>query len=313
MEPPDILWYKLQKKIKKMSEKDKIKELESFLIEYQRLPARKQKVLDKIREELVKLRTISQARHKKDEISVKKQGIAQLVIVGPPNIGKSSLLEKLSGIQIKIGDFDFTTIRPTPTIIKLYGSEIQLVEIPGLIEGAAEGKGNGRALISVVRNSDGIIFMCDITKDASRLKTVMKELEKAGVRIRGRALIICNKIDLASESRIEEFKKIFKETTVIPISVKNSINIEKLKQEIWKMTEMIKVYAKPIGKEKQFPPLALKEGSSVADFVKEIHKDFAENFAYAKVWGESAKFSGQEVGLEHRLKDEDVVEIHLKK
>lgn len=313
MEPPNIVWYKLQKKIKKMSEKDKIKELEKFLIEYQRLPARKQKVLDKIKDELVKFRTISSARHKKDEISVKKQGIAQLVIVGPPNIGKSSLLEKLSGIQIKIGDFDFTTIRPTPTIIKLYGSEIQLVEIPGLIEGASEGKGNGRALISVVRNSDGIIFMCDITKDASRLKTVMKELEKAGVQMKGRTLIICNKIDLISESRIEEFRRVFKEATIVPISMKNSTNIEKLKQEIWKLTGMIKVYAKPIGKEKQFPPLALKEGSTVADFVEEIHKDFAENFAYAKIWGQSAKFPGQEVGLEHLLKDEDVVEVHLKK
>jgi small GTP-binding protein len=245
-------------------------------------------------------------------LSVKKQGIAQLVIVGPPNIGKSSLLSKLSEIQIKVEDFDFTTLRPTPAIIKLYGNEIQLVEIPGLIEGASEGKGNGRALISVIRNADGIILMTDIAKSSESLKTVISELKKSGIST-DKALVICNKIDLAAEDKISEFKKEFEGHNIIPVSVNASINLDILKQEIWKLTGMIKAYSKPAGKEKQFPPLALKKGSNVMDFVTEIHKDFAKNFAYARIWGESAKFPGQEVGLSHVLEDEDVIEVHLKR
>ncbi len=308
----ELMWYKLQKKISRMSEKDKIHEIEMFLCEFTKLPDRDQNTRNKIKCELDKLKNMRSSRHKTGELSVRKQGIAQLVIVGPPNIGKSSLLSRLSEIQIKVGDFDFTTLRPTPAIIKLYGNEIQLVEIPGLIEGASEGKGNGRALISVIRNADGIILMTDITKSFESLKTVTYELEKSGIPTEN-ALVICNKIELAEESKICEFKKAFEGHNVIPVSVKASVNLNLLKQEIWKLTGMVKIYSKPAGKEKQFPPLALKEGSSVADFVTKIHKDFARNFAYARVWGASAKFPGQEVGLAHILMDEDAVEVHLKR
>ncbi len=295
-----------------MSEKDKINEIEMFLCEFTKLPNRDQHIRNKIKCALDRLKNIRSSRHKKDELSVKKHGIAQLAIVCPPNIGKSSLLQKLSEIRIKVGDFDFTTLRPTPAIIKLYGNEIQLVEIPGLIDGAHKGKGNGRALISVIRNADGLILMCDITKGAESLKVVIEELKKSGVPT-DRAIVICNKIDIATEQRIAEIRQAFECCNFIPISVKNSVNLEALKQEIWKLTGMIKVYSKPIGKEKQFPPLALKDGSTVLDFVSKIHKDFAKNFGYAKIWGTSAKFEGQQVGLEHVLKDEDIVEVHLKR
>lgn len=306
------MWYKLQKKISRMSEKDKISEIEAFLCEFTKLPDRDQNTRNKIKCELDKLKNMRSSRHKKDELSVRKQGIAQLVIVGPPNIGKSSLLSRLSEVQIKIGDFDFTTLRPTPAIIKLYGNEIQLVEIPGLIEGASEGKGNGKALISVIRNADGLILMSDITKDTKSLKTVILELEKSGISA-DNVLIICNKMDLATEDRWARFREAFSGHNVIPISVKNSANLERLKQEIWKLTGMIKVYSKPTGQEKHFPPLALKDGSAIMDFVAKIHKDFAKNFAYARIWGASAKFPGQEVGLAHTLMDEDAIEVHLKR
>ncbi len=95
------------------------------------------------------------------------------------------------------------------------------------------------------------------------------------------------------------------------ISCKTRGGLEELKKKIWKKLSIIKVYTKSPGKPKDFPPIALKKGSKVKDLATGIHKDFLKKFRFARVWGKSAKFNGQTVGLEHTLKDEDVVELHL--
>jgi hypothetical protein len=79
------------------------------------------------------------------------------------------------------------------------------------------------------------------------------------------------------------------------------------------MLNIIRVYTKPPGGEPSKKPLILKRGSTVYDVAKSIHEDFVKKFAYAKIWGKSAKFPGQRVGLEHALEDGDIVEIVLKK
>src|SRR5919204_217744 len=82
----------------------------------------------------------------RDSIAVRREGAAQIALVGPPNAGKSSLLQALSDIQIRTGDYAFTTTRPVPALTRIGGVLVQLVEIPGLIEGAGEDRGGGRAL-----------------------------------------------------------------------------------------------------------------------------------------------------------------------
>src|SRR3954447_13321945 len=89
----------------------------------------------------------------RDSIAVRREGAAQIAFVGPPNVGKSSLLQALSAIQIRTGDYAFTTTRPVAATTRLGGVLVQLVEIPGLIEGAAEDRGGGRALLGVLRNA----------------------------------------------------------------------------------------------------------------------------------------------------------------
>ena len=96
------------------------------------------------------------------------------------------------------------------------------------------------------------------------------------------------------------------------ISALTGEGIEKTKTEIWRALNMIKVYTKQPGKEKDYPPIALKSQSLVKDLAAQVHKDFLKKFKFARVWGKSAKHQGQRVGLEHRLQDEDVVELHLK-
>src|SRR4029077_6253318 len=97
----------------------------------------------------------------RDSIAVRREGAAQIALVGPPNAGKSSLLQALSNVQIKTGDYAFTTTRPVPAVTRIGGVLVQLVEIPGLIEGASEGRGGGRPLLGVLRDADAILYCQD--------------------------------------------------------------------------------------------------------------------------------------------------------
>src|SRR4051794_11449537 len=90
----------------------------------------------------------------RDSIAVRREGAAQIALVGPPNVGKSSLLQALSEIQIKTGDYPFTTLRPVPALTRIGGVLVQLVEIPGLIGGRpTTGVAGGPSSASSVRST----------------------------------------------------------------------------------------------------------------------------------------------------------------
>src|SRR5512134_3135975 len=125
--------------------------------------------------EIEETRVRSSAVHR-DSIAVRREGAAQVALVGPPNVGKSSLLQALSEIQIRTGDYPFTTLRPVPALTRVGGVLVQLVEIPGLIGGASEDRGGGRALLGVLRAADAIIFCCRAGADPGDLAVVRAEL-----------------------------------------------------------------------------------------------------------------------------------------
>src|SRR6476659_7376984 len=128
--------------------------------------------------EIEDTRVRSSAVHR-DSIAVRREGAAQIALVGPPNVGKSSLLQALSEIQIKTGDYPFTTLRPVPALTRIGGVLVQLVEIPGLIEGAADDRGGGRALLGVLRTVDAIVYCCRAGADPGELRTVLAEVAAA--------------------------------------------------------------------------------------------------------------------------------------
>tara|TARA_Y100000310_G_C20694913_1_gene824930 strand:+ start:2980 stop:4086 length:1107 start_codon:yes stop_codon:yes gene_type:complete len=111
-----------------------------------------------------------------------------------------------------------------------------------------------------------------------------------------RILIVRNKADLKGEG----------------FSAKTGKGLKNLKLQIQHAIGLIKVYTKTPGKEKEFPPVALHTGDTIKSLASEIHKDFLRRFRFARIWGESTKHQGQKVGLDHRLKDNDIVEFHLK-
>lgn len=114
--------------------------------------------------------------------SVKKQGDATVGLVGFPSIGKSTLLNQLTSAESRVGAYEFTTLDAIPGMMKYNGANIQVLDLPGLITGAAEGKGRGREVLSAVRNVDLILFMIDAQHE-SHLDLMAGELHGAGLRL----------------------------------------------------------------------------------------------------------------------------------
>lgn len=299
--PPDIQKQKIRKRLISLEGKARLNEIKKILDE---LPGYKTGPYGQIRKSLRKEIEITKTRSKvkhQDWLGVPRQGHKQFCLVGATSSGKSSLLSKLSGMKIKTAEYDFTTLKPIPAIVKLNGAQIQIVDLPGLIEGATEDVGRGKRLIGIVKNTDGILFMIDLTKDYSKAEKVYNELVKA--EIHKSIIFIGNKIDssLAKENAIK-LKKRFK--NLIILSSLTGKGIEELKKEIWEKSNLIRVYT-----EKTEEPMILEKGSSVEDLVKKVHKNLLENFKEATINGKSAKFPNQKIGLSHILEDEDRIKI----
>ncbi len=113
---------------------------------------------------------------------IKKSGDATIGLIGFPSIGKSTLLNKLTDAKSRIGTYDFTTLDAIPGMMEYKGAKIQILDLPGLITGAAEGKGRGREVLSAVRNVDLILFMIDAQHD-DHLEIMTRELHAAGLRL----------------------------------------------------------------------------------------------------------------------------------
>jgi small GTP-binding protein len=114
--------------------------------------------------------------------SVKKTGEATVVLVGFPSTGKSTLLNRLTGTKSEVAAYSFTTTTVVPGAMEYKGAKIQILDIPGLIAGAAMGKGRGKEVIGVVRSADMIVMLVDVF-NSSHVDVLMKELYDAGMRI----------------------------------------------------------------------------------------------------------------------------------
>ena len=230
----------------------------------------------------------------RDSIEVQREGAAQIAFVGPPNAGKSSLLQSLSNIQIKTGDYAFTTTRPVPALTRIRSVLLQLVEIPGLIEGAAEDRGGGRALLGVLRGADAIV-LCHEASRASELDAIRRELSAAGIDLP--TLVVATKTDEAPAP-----------AGSLGVSVLDDSSIDALREAIWKLTGLIRVFLRRPGDD-EAEPLALRPPATIVDVARTIHQELADECRGARVWGPSARFEGQRVGREHAVADGDTIEV----
>ena len=235
----------------------------------------------------------------RDSIAVRREGAAQIALVGPPNAGKSSLLQALSNIQIKTGAYAFTTTRPVPALTRVGGVLVQLVEIPGLIEGAAAGRGGARPLLGVLRGADAILFCHDASAPVDELRAVLSEVAEAGIE--RPSVLVATKSDEADGTTL---RAAFPDSRVVEVSVLDDASVERLRETILQLTGLLRVYLRDGG-----DPIALLPPVTVVDVADSIHHELGARCTGARVWGPSARFDGQQVGRGHELQDGDSVEI----
>lgn len=120
---------------------------------------------------------------KGEGFDVMKSGDARVALIGFPSVGKSTLLNTLTSTHSESANYEFTTLTCIPGVIEYNGANIQLLDLPGIIEGAAQGKGRGRQVIAVARTADVVIMMLDATKKEIQKDLLTKELESVGIRL----------------------------------------------------------------------------------------------------------------------------------
>jgi uncharacterized protein len=286
--------------------RDRIREVNSLLAE---LPDYKNGPYADLRKSLLSeiddTRVRSNAVHR-DSISVRREGAAQIALVGPPNVGKSSILQALSEIQIKTGDYPFTTLRPVPALTRIGGVLVQLVEIPGLIAGATDDRGGGRALLGVLRSVDAIVYCARPGADPAELRAVITEVDLAAIQ--KPAFLAATRSDEAPEDAFEELRAAFPDLDVLRVSVLDEGSLDAFREAVWRLTGLIRIYLRTNGATEP-EPLALEPGSTVTEVADGVHHDLAATFTGARIWGPSARFEGQRVGRDHVVLDGDSVEI----
>lgn len=125
---------------------------------------------------------------------VQRFGDSRVALIGFPSVGKSSLLTALTGVQSEAAAYEFTTLTCIPGVINYNDCKIQLLDLPGIISGAAQGKGRGRQVIATARSADMILMILDATKDDAQRQMLTKELNDVGIRLnKGRPKISVTK------------------------------------------------------------------------------------------------------------------------
>ncbi|MDR1195417.1 MAG: GTPase ObgE [Endomicrobium sp.] len=178
------------------------------------------------------------------EINLELRLIADIGFVGFPNAGKSTLLSHISAAKPKIADYPFTTLAPNLGVVNYKGRHFVAADIPGIIEGAHEGKGLGLEFLRHIRRTKVLIHLIDVSgfdghDPYENYKTINNELKKYSKYLtKKHILIVLNKIDLQDcQQHIKKFKKHLKTKKFIMISAATGEGIENLLSEIVKMLD----------------------------------------------------------------------------
>jgi len=280
-----------------------------------------------LRRQLSRLKDEAQSKKKhtthQATFHIEKEGAGTAILLGPTNTGKSTLVAALTHAEPEISPTPFTTWKPVPGMMPVDNIQVQLIDTPALDRDFVE-----PALFDLVRRADVLLLVVDLQADSlTQLENCLstlaayyifpKEMQSRS-SIQGRvwfipSICLVNKCD--NDSLDEDFAvlcELFEgECPLLPVSAINGRNFDLLKRRIVECLDIIRVYARPPGKEPDLErPFVLKKGSTIADLAPKIHRDFAEKLKSARVWG-SAAFDGQLVHKDYLLHDGDIVELRI--
>jgi len=254
---------------------------------------------------------------------IQKEGAAQIVVIGPPNVGKSQLVANLTNASPTVAEYPFTTYAATPGMMEFENIQIQLIDTPPLVANATE----SWLSVTLIR-ADALLVMVDLSNDPlSQMEAVTAQLEDMRIGIgvqrteeepnrisrQKKAIIIGNKIDLDEvDQNYTELQELYQdELPVTAISAQKGTGLEELKLKIYQMLNIIRVYTKTPGQQPDLTdPIILDRGSTLGDAAAGVHKDFRAKLKYARLWG-SGKHDGLMVKKEHILVDGDIIELHM--
>jgi len=278
-----------------------------------------------LRRKLSKLRETARSRRRTTKqvslYHIDREGVGQVVIIGPPNVGKSALVANLTNANPEVAEYPFTTWTPTPGMMEVENVQVQLIDTPPLNREFIEPE-----MLNLLRRADLILLMVDLQGfpiqeiedsiailEENRIVPSHRQEQYQGERRPTVVplLVLANKCD--DERCEEDFEVLCEllegEWPLLPISVSTGRNIEQMKRAVFEQLGVIRVYAKPPGKEPDLSaPFVLDNGSTVEEFAAKVHRDFVVNLKSARLWG-SGTYDGQMVGRDHVLHDGDVVEL----
>jgi small GTP-binding protein len=254
---------------------------------------------------------------------VPRQGAGQVVIVGPPNAGKSRLLTRLTRATPEVAPYPFTTREPHVGMMDWEDAKVQLIDTPPVTADFMEGY-----LSSLVRSADAAVLMVDLADDDAPFtaQAVLDRLAQAKTVLVGRnpdaiddltveyvrTLLVANKIDAeGAADRLDIVREMFGERFPIhAVGAEHGQGMEEARTAIYQFLNVIRVYTKKPGKPADMTsPFTVPEGSTLLELATHVHREFEEKLKSARVWG-TGVFDGQSVPRDHVLHDKDVVELH---
>ena len=248
---------------------------------------------------------------------VEREGAGQVVLVGPPNSGKSALLRALSRAEPEVAPYPFTTRVPLPGMVPFENVQVQLVDLPPLTREFSEGW-----LYAIIRTADAVALTLSLGEEEvlEQAETALRLLEEARIPLRAlqaagegkSAVAVATHADAPGAAVRLDLLREFAggRLPVVAVSTVTGEGLEALRRALFESLGVIRVYSKPPGRKADLSaPFILRRGATVLDAAEAIHKDFAAQLRYARLWGRD-EYAGQMVGRDHLLEDGDILEVH---
>lgn len=322
------LWRKIKGETKGKTPSEEIAILERYLSDWPEFKGPYQEMRKKYERRIDELRKVehvlsSGARGHVDPFSVRKRGLAEVALVGLPNSGKSSVFCSLTGADAEIADYPYTTLKPNVGMLNLGGFEFEIIDLPAVPDDSIDTLTYATGLKEAVLNADLLALVIDVTGDAeSQLEVIRERLAEIGATaelstaavsdgrppsVKG-TIVFAAKCDVEGDGEVESVRALLPEAHVFGHPFDESL-LRGVGEALCLFLDRIVVVARDPDSRDEPMAFAVRTGSTVHDLAREIHGDLAGHAKRGKVWGSSAKFPGQDVGLEHELAPGDVVEI----
>jgi ribosome-interacting GTPase 1 len=247
-----------------------------------------------------------------------------VVLLGPPNSGKSALLAALTNAKPEVAAYPFTTRSPQPGLLVHEGVRVQLIDLPPVTAEFLD-----PWLPGLVRGADAALAFLDLGSDdgPESVDVVVGRLAQCQVELVGEAppgvedetiqhvksAIVATKLDLpGAAERLRFAQEWFAgRFAVMPLSTATREGLDRVAALAYDLLGVIRIYTKVVGKPvDRDSPFTLPVGGTVGDLARAIHGDLERTLKYARVWG-TGVFEGQTVKRDHALHDADVVELHV--